>query len=68
MTSTGTSFSALSPTLRELLLQHAQEDLERARAINDLEQAATFRRSTICDDQRILEMSTTEIDEPPMYR
>ena len=68
MTSTGTSFSALSPTLRELLLQHAQEDLERARAINDLEQAATFLRPTICDDQRILEMSTTEIDEPPMTR
>ena len=58
------SFSALSPLLRSLLLQHAREDLQRARTITDLEQAALFLRSSICDGQQLHDEPSHKHDNP----
>ena len=60
------NLASLDPLLRELLLQHAKEDIAKSRKITDLERAAAYLRSTICENQRDSPSEyVTMIDEPP---
>ena len=58
-----TRLSTLDPQLRDLLLEHAREDLRRSQTITDLETAAVFLRASICGTRSCDSEFTSEIDE-----